>query len=445
VSHHVSYKTFAVHPSAVFSEPSRNPQEKRLAKSLSTDRGAASAKPGPAGARIDYVVKGERGLRLRVTGDKAGNVTRIWSLLYTRKSDSKKCRLTLGEYPVLSLAEACRLAGRHRSDARDGKDPAGERREAKQALTFETLAERWLERHAKIKKRSWQEDERMLRSNLLPALGAMKAEAITKSDVLRVIHGIMDRGASYQANRNLALVRTVFNWGLDHDLITVNPALRIPMPAEEVQRTRVLSGDEIRRVWSNLKSFPVTRPVQIALALALVTGARIDEVAASRKSEFDLAERLWTIPGGRPLPRKNKPEGGTKNKLDHLLPLSGLAVGLLEQAFVLSPSSEWTFPSPRGAGSHPIGEKAASRAWGRARGAIGLNDVHVHDFRRTYGTIAGSLGYNDFEVGICLNHKTARGKVTSIYNRFEYLPEKRQLVTDVETYMVDIIEARAPA
>lgn len=74
-----------------------------------------------------------------------------------------------------------------------------------------------------------------------------------------------------------------------------------------------------------------------------------------------------------------------------------------------------------------------------------MDDVHVHDFRRTYGTIAGSLGYNDFEVGICLNHKTARGKVTSIYNRFEYLPEKRQLVTDVETYMLDILEERAPA
>ena len=290
------------------------PRGKGLTKSLSTDRGAASAKPGRTGARVDYVVKGQRGLRLRVTGDKAGNVTRIWSLLYTRKSDSKKCRLTLGEYPS-SLAEACRFAGRHRNEVRDAKDPACERREAKQALTFEILAERWLERHAKIKKRSWQEDERMLRSNLLPALGAMKAEAITKSDVLRVIHGIMDRGASYQANRNLALVRTVFNWGLDHDLITVNPALRIPMPGEEIQRTRVLAGDEIRRFWSNLKSSPMTRPVQIALKLAFVTGARIDEVAASRKSEFDLAERLWTIPGRRSLPRKNSPEGVRKTSL----------------------------------------------------------------------------------------------------------------------------------
>ena len=70
-----------------------------MAKVLSTDRGAASSKPGAGGGRVDYAVKGEHGLRLRVTGDKRGGVSRIWSLLYTRKSDNKKCRLTLGEVP----------------------------------------------------------------------------------------------------------------------------------------------------------------------------------------------------------------------------------------------------------------------------------------------------------------------------------------------------------
>ena len=61
------------------------------------------------------------------------------------------------------------------------------------------------------------------------------------------------------------------------------------------------------------------------------------------------------------------------------------------------------------------------------------DDVHVHDFRRTCGTVAASLGYNDFEVGLCLNHKTARGKVTSIYNRFQYLPEKKRLIARPRT------------
>ena len=264
-----------------------------MAKQLSTDRGCASAKPSPDGARLDYGIKGEHGLRLRVTGDKAGNVSKIWSLLYTRRSDGKKCRLTLGEYPALSLAEACRLAGRHRNAARDGQDPAAERREAKQALTFQGLAELWLLRHAKVKKRSWPEDERMIRSNLLPALGGIKADAVTKADVLRMVHVIMDRGASYQANRNLSLVRTVFNWGLNHDLVQTNPALRIPMPAEEAERTRVLAPNEIRLFWAGIPSSPMTRPMQIALQLSLFTGARIKRNPNGPKSR--------TRPCGKPL------------------------------------------------------------------------------------------------------------------------------------------------
>ena len=414
-----------------------------MAKMLSTDRGAASSKPGDDGARVDYAVKGERGLRLRVTGDKRGGVSRVWSLLYTRKSDSKKCRLTLGEYPALSLSEACHLASRHRNEAWEGKDPAAERRKAKEALTFEKLALLWLERHAKVKKRSWAEDERMMRTNLLPTLGTKKAESIAKSDVVATIHKIMDRGACYQANRNLALLRTIFNWAIDHDLVETNPALRIPRPAEEIERVRVLSEAEIRQFLAMIGSTPMSRPVQIALELALLTGARISEVLEARKSEFDLTQSLWTIPGRRPLPRAKRLEGGTKNKLDHVLPLGDLTRARIEEAFVLSKDSEWLFPSPKGAGFEPVGEKAASRAWRRVRSGLGLDDVHVHDFRRTYGTVAGSLGYNDFEVGICLNHKTARGKVTSIYNRFQYLPEKKRLIADVDRYFTSLMPIRA--
>ena len=120
-------------------------------------------------------------MRLRVTGDKRGGVSRVWSLLYTRKSDSKKYHPTLRSIPALSLSEACHLASRHRNEAWEGKDPAAERRKAKEALTFEKLALLWLERHAKVKKRSWAEDERMMRTNLLPTLGTKRLNPLRKA------------------------------------------------------------------------------------------------------------------------------------------------------------------------------------------------------------------------------------------------------------------------
>lgn len=420
-----------------FRNPYGTHRARTMPATISSDRGASSSKPGPGGERVDYTVKGERGLRLRVTADKAGAITRIWSLLYTRMSDGKKCRLTLGEYPAMTLAEACRRAGRLRNEARDGKDPAAERREAKQALTFEGLAESWLERHAKLKKRSWREDARNLRLNVLPAIGRMKAEAVTKADVLRLLHAIADRGATTQANRNLALVRAIYNWGLDHDLVPHNPALRIPAPCEEIERKRVLSDREIARFWTGLTASRSTRPVQLALCLSLLTGVRINEIAQARKSEFDLALGLWLIPGRRPLPG-DKREGGTKNKRDHALPLSALAISLLHEAFQLAGPSEWVFPGRRNQG-HPLGEKVATRAWARSRQAMDLDDVRVHDFRRTFGTIAGSCGHDDFRIGLYLNHTTGRSEVTSIYNRCPYQTEKQQIADDVSACLLKII------
>ena len=231
----------------------------------------------------------------------------------------------------------------------------------------------------------------MIRSNLLPSLGAKKAEAIAKSDVIGTINTIMDRGACYQANRNLALVRTIFNWAIDHDLVETNPALRIPMPAEEIERARVMSESEIRRFFAMIGSAPMTRPLQIALEMALLTGARIGEILEARKSEFDLPMSLWTIPGRRPLPRAKKSEGGTKNKLDHVLPLGPLTTERIEETLMYSKDSEWLFPSPKSFGREPVGEKAASRAWRRVRGKFDLDDVHVHDFRRTMERLLQAL------------------------------------------------------
>ena len=321
-----------------------------MAKMLSTIR-IASSKPGDDGARVDYAVKGERGLRLRVTGDKRGGVSRVWSLLYTRKSDSKKCRLTLGEYPARCQRPVTLRAGTEMKRGRARTLPRNAAKRRKHLPSRNSLCS-GLSGTPKVKKRSWAEDERMMRTNLLPTFGDKKAKSIAKSDVVATIHKIIDRGACYQANRNLALLRTIFNWAIDHDLVETNPALRIPRPAEEIERVRVLS-EAIRQFLAMIGSTPMSRPVQIALELALLTGARISEVLEARKSEFDLTQSLWTIPGRRPLPRAKRLEGGTKNKLDHVLPLGDLTRARIEEAFVLSKDSEWLFPSPKGAGFEP--------------------------------------------------------------------------------------------
>jgi Arm DNA-binding domain len=118
---------------------------------ISTDREVKAAKTAGE-TPVEFTVKGAPGLRLRVTprGFKS------WSLLYTRSNDSKRCRIRLGEYPAMGLADAKRKVTELRARIQDGEDPAAAKQEARTAITLGELAASYLERHAKAKKRSWR-------------------------------------------------------------------------------------------------------------------------------------------------------------------------------------------------------------------------------------------------------------------------------------------------
>ena len=377
---------------------------------ISTDRGVQTAKPNPDGSRADYVIKGSPGLRLRVMADNPAP-KKVWSLLYRRKSDGKRVRITIGEYPALTLKSAKDEAGRLRSQARTGSDPAAERQREAKVLTVAGLADRYIEIHAMPRKRSWENDARILRHDIPPTLATHSLSDVTKRDIIKIRDTIFDRGATYQSNRVMSLASKLFAFAVAEDLLVANPCIGIPKRGIEKQRKRPMSADEIRTFWASLPQSKMTEPLQIALKLALLMGVRINEIAGARKNEFDLTAKLWTIPGTRIIPGKRK-EGGTKNRRDHTLPLTGFSIDLIEKAFELSGRSAFLFPSPL-APAKPIGETAISRGWRRSRGsADSLQDLRVHDLRHTFSTGLGDLGFHPFQIDIrlfeCFLHGVAR-------------------------------------
>ena len=215
--------------------------------------------------------------------------------------------MTLGSYPALSLAEA-------RSRAKDligrvarGEDPQFEKHEEKTAETFGELATEYLERHAKVKKRAWQGDERILRVDLLPAWQRKKAKNISRRDVGQLLDKIVERGAPIMANRVRALISKIYNFGISRDIVGHNPCHGVPMPAKARQRDRVLSEDEIRAVWRSLVSL---HPVMAAsFKMRLLTAQRGSEILSMRWENID--GDWWTIPGEI-----------AKNGLAHRVPLA---------------------------------------------------------------------------------------------------------------------------
>jgi len=370
-----------------------------MARIKLTDRRVRAIKP-PERGQVDYFDERVTGFALRVSqgGHKA------WIVTYRHAGRFR--RLTIGPYPRLSLADARGRAGDALHAAAQGRDPAEEKQAVRLEESFDELAHEYLERHAKVHKRSWREDERILKRELLPRWRRVKAKSITRRHVRRILDGIMERGSPIQANRTLALTRKIFNFGMQQDMVEVNPCQGLSRPGQESQRDRVLSPDEMRKFW---KSLDGVTPARAAIfKLLLLTAQRVGEVLTIRREDLDLAGAWWTIPAEQ-----------SKNGLAHRVPLSKQALTIVQTMLRERSGSPWIFPSVEGNGPVTTLQKAVRRI----RHDTKL-DFRPHDLRRTAASHMTGMGINRLTVAKILNH--AEREVTAVYDRHSYDQEKRQ-------------------
>ena len=166
------------------------------------------------------VIDAKTGLMVRA--DRAGAVT--FSFRY--RAGSARRRVTLGRYPVVSLAEGRAAVGRMREQVRNGADPQQERREARRTeLTFDALAEGYLEHYAKRQKASWKNDEGYLR-RARRAWGKRNAGSITRQDAARLLFDVVVV-APVSANRLRSVLVKLFGWAVDSGLLTASPMLGV--------------------------------------------------------------------------------------------------------------------------------------------------------------------------------------------------------------------------
>jgi len=362
---------------------------------------------GPAprrDVRWDTAVPGF-GVRIYPSGKK--------SFVLSYRLKGRKRLFTVAQYGALTLDEARKRAQRRLVGIPDDEKPVNPldvREAARTGGTVRDLATEYIEKHAKAKKKSWKEDQRILEKDVLPKLGARKAKDIKRRDIIVLIDRIAER-APITANRTLEIVRKMFNFGLEKGLLEASPCVAIKAPARENSRDRVLSDDEIRTFYERIGETDITRPLQLALLLELVTAQRRGEVVGARWEEFDLRHSWWTLPAER-----------SKNGLAHRVPLSGMALDLLRELKKLTGDHDYLFPNPSKDG--PVTDKAPTRAIGRNREVFGLPHFTPHDLRRSAASHMASAGIQRLVIGKVLNH--AERGVTANYDRHAYDKEKRQ-------------------
>ncbi len=354
------------------------------------------------------------------------------SFVYMYRFNGKPRRMTLGAYPRIGLADARVLHAKAKQQREQGIDPGTEhiakRRAERDAETVKELVEEYLEKHARPNKRSAPADERTLRKEVLPVWGSRKAKSITRRDVIRLLDGIVDRGAPIMANRTLAVIRKAFNFAISRDIIDASPCVMIQAPAKETPRDRVLSPVEIGAFWRGLDAAKMSDQVRLALKLMLVSAQRREEVTGAPWAEFDLTDRVWEIPGSR-----------AKNGLAHRVPLSTFALELLGEIREAAGESAWLFPSPRA--GKPVVPDAATHALKDNLEAIGVAGITPHDLRRSAASHMTGLGIPRLVVSKILNH--ADSSITGIYDRYDYGPEKLRALEAWGARLSEIISGKA--
>jgi integrase len=398
-----------------------------------TDKSIAALRPKVE--RYEVWEGGGFGVRVSPRGAKAW----IWVYHFV----GRPRRMTLGTYPALGLADARIKLADARKLLERGIDPGDREVQARKAEraaeTLAELAEAYLDKWARPRKRSAAEDERILHKDVIPAWGRRKANDVARKDVIALLDRIIDRGSPIAANRTLAVVRRMFGWALSRDIIPANPCAAVKAPGKETRRDRVLGADEIAALWRSLNdaATPISQPIRLALKLQLATAQRKGEVIDAEWSEFDIIERIWTIPGDR-----------AKNGMTHRVPLSPLALAILDEIrdeirAIASddPESKWLFPSPRRKG--PITGPAVDHAMRDNREALGTGDATPHDLRRTAASHMTSIGISRLVVSKILNH--AEPGITAVYDRHSYDREKRAALDAWSARLEQIVSRARPA
>jgi len=360
--------------------------------------------------RFEVWEDNHKGFGLRVSKTK-----KVWIFLY--RYYRKPRRMTLGEYPKMSLADAHAAHSIALQELEKGYDPGREKVTAniieRDAETISDLVELYLEMWARPRKRSAGEDERILRKDIIPIIGYRKAGSIVRKEIIGLMDSIVKRGSPIIANRTLAVVRKMFNFAVDRGILKFSPCARMVAPSKENQRDRSLSEAEIRTVWAGLDKSSMSAGSRVSLKLILVTAQRKGEVLNSEWKEFDLENRIWTIPAEK-----------SKNGLAHRVPLSALALRLLAEIKSSSAGSAFLFPSVRDKNT-PVVSSTPGKALRKCFPTFGdMPAFTPHDLRRTAASLMTSIGISRLVVAKILNH--AESGVTAVYDRHGYDEEKRQ-------------------
>lgn len=305
----------------------------------------------------------------------------------------------LGRADALTLDQARKKAAAYLGKVASNEDPQATIDQLRTSLTIKQLVNAYLEGHAKPKKRSWKNDQSCLERLLVPKVGARLAVTITSADI-QDLHATKGAIHPRQANRLVEIVRKMYNWAPTAGLLPKghdNPGKGIvPFPIRK--RKRFITTVEMPRFVEALEQ-ESSEYGRHGIWLLLFTGLRTTELLKAKWADVDWEMGTLFI-------------GLTKNGDPLLSPLSDGAIARLQMIPRIADNPY--ILCGRSPGGHfkalgPVLERVLARA--------GLENVTIHDLRRTVGSWLAQAGQTLHLIGDVLNHRDP--KTTAGYAYFQ--------------------------
>ena len=370
-------------------------------------------------------------LKLRVRGD--GGVSNRGHEL-----NGKTYRVTLGEYPTVSIDAARALAHQYWDQAKKGISPVKALEESATAggLTVSELGQSFISDYVKMRElKAFNRYQCAINVHIIPQLGTLLADRVTRDDVRAMLKRVLEkkerpihprgrpRGGKEAARTTMSVLRTMFAWAITEGMIKRrdNPAsgMERNLPKKN-SKERVLSLTEARVVYSAADALGY--PFGPVYRLLLLTGCRPGEWSGCQRSFVDLDQALLILPAKH-----------YKSDHVHIVPLVPAAVAILREVFEAVPRSANEYIFSGTGGKKPVvgWPKVHERMLREICAVTGekvVNRWTPHDLRRTVATrLAETLGVGGEQmIRRVLGHSD--GSVTAIYNRYGYVKEMRAVL-----------------
>jgi integrase len=367
-----------------------------------------------------YEIPDARARGLRVVVFPSG--ARSWIVRYRFGGRTRKLTLQSG----LTLAAARLAAADAMHQLQQDRDP-GETKKAARAKaaaaaadTVQAICTEYMTREGK-KLRSAKRREKELARLIYPVLGSKPIASVTRTDLIRFFDRIEDGHGPVMADIARAILSRVFHWheGRSEFVSPITRAVARRKTIKESARSRVLSDDELRRVWQTAAK--ASGPFPAIVRVLLLTAARRVEVSEMRWSELDGTD--WVLPAAR-----------HKAKFDVVRPLSRAALDIIEaQPKIVD--SPFVFTTN---GRVPF--RGFTRSKANFDKACGVKNWCLHDLRRTSRSLMSRAGIRPDISERVMGHAIAG--VEGVYDRHTYRNEKADALTRLATLVDGIVNPR---